>query len=68
MNDQPIPARVGEPRPDTALQHILVLTHRSHHPSFPSDHAVTAGAVAAVVMAVSRVHAAARGRVEPVGG
>jgi undecaprenyl-diphosphatase len=52
--NQPISAIVGEPRPYTALQHILVLAQRSHDPSFPSDHAVLAGAVAAGLFPVSR--------------
>jgi undecaprenyl-diphosphatase len=51
--NQPISAMVGEPRPYTALQNILVLAHRSHDPSFPSDHAVMAGAVAAGLFLVS---------------
>jgi len=34
--NQPISAMVGEPRPYTALQNVLVLAHRSHDPSFPS--------------------------------
>ncbi|WP_033288087.1 phosphatase PAP2 family protein [Amycolatopsis jejuensis] len=52
--NQPISAMVGEPRPYTTLQNILVLAHRSHDPSFPSDHAVMAGAVAAGLFLVSR--------------
>jgi undecaprenyl-diphosphatase len=51
--NQPISAVVGEPRPYTALQNILVLAHRSSDPSFPSDHAVMAGAVAAGLFLVS---------------
>jgi len=51
---QPISAIVGEPRPHTTVQNILVLAHRSQDPSFPSDHAVMAGAVAAGLFLVSR--------------
>jgi undecaprenyl-diphosphatase len=51
--NQPISAIVGEPRPYTTLQNILVLAHRSQDPSFPSDHAVMAGAVAAGLFLVS---------------
>lgn len=52
--NQPISAMVGEPRPYTTLQHIVVLAHRSHDPSFPSDHAGMAGAVTAGLFLVSR--------------
>lgn len=52
--NQPIAALVGEPRPYTTLPHLLVLAHYSHDPSFPSDHAVMAGAVAAAVFLVHR--------------
>ncbi|GAB3394107.1 phosphatase PAP2 family protein [Amycolatopsis echigonensis] len=52
--NQPISAMVGEPRPYTTLGNVLVLAHRSHDPSFPSDHAVMAGAVAAALFLVSR--------------
>ena len=45
--NQPIVALVAEPRPYTAIPGILVLAHHSTDPSFPSDHAVMAGAVAA---------------------
>jgi membrane-associated phospholipid phosphatase len=51
--NQPISAIVGESRPYTALRNILVLAHRSSDPSFPSDHAVMAGAVAAGLFLVS---------------
>lgn len=37
---------VGEPRPYTVLPHVLVLGCRGSDYSFPSDHAVMAGAVA----------------------
>jgi membrane-associated phospholipid phosphatase len=47
-------AEVGEPRPYTSLSGLLVLAHHSHDPSFPSDHAVMAGAVAAGLFGVSR--------------
>jgi undecaprenyl-diphosphatase len=52
--NQPLSAVVGEPRPYTALQNILVLADRSLDPSFPSDHAVMAGAVVAGLFLVSR--------------
>jgi undecaprenyl-diphosphatase len=52
--NQPLSAMVGEPRPYTTLQNILVLAHRSADPSFPSDHAVMAGAVVAGVFLISR--------------
>lgn len=45
--NQPIVALVAEPRPYSSIQDILVLAHQSSDPSFPSDHAVMAGAVAA---------------------
>jgi undecaprenyl-diphosphatase len=51
--NQPISAIVGEPRPYTTLQNIVVLAQRSPDPSFPSDHAVMAGAVAAGLFLVS---------------
>ena len=52
--NQPIASGVGEPRPFTALPHILVLAHRSTDPSFASDHATMAGAVAVGLFFVSR--------------
>jgi undecaprenyl-diphosphatase len=52
--NQPISAVVGEPRPYATLPNILVLAQHSHDPSFPSDHAVMAGAVAAGLFLVSR--------------
>jgi undecaprenyl-diphosphatase len=52
--NQPIAALVDEPRPYTALPDILVLAHRSLDPSFPSDHAVMAGAVTAGVFLINR--------------
>jgi membrane-associated phospholipid phosphatase len=51
--NQPIAAAVGEARPYTALPHILVLATPSTDPSFPSDHATMAGAVAAGLLLVS---------------
>ena len=45
--NQPIVNRVHEARPYSAHPNILVLAHRSADYSFPSDHAVMAGAVAA---------------------
>ena len=52
--NQPIVAAVGEARPYTDRTDILVLAHRSADLSFPSDHAVMAGAVAAGLWLVSR--------------
>lgn len=49
--NQPIVALVAEPRPYTSITGILVLAHQSTDPSFPSDHAVMAGAVAASLLA-----------------
>jgi membrane-associated phospholipid phosphatase len=45
---------VGEPRPYTVLPDALVLVTRSADHSFPSDHAVMAGAVAAGVLLAHR--------------
>ena len=50
--NQPIAALVAEPRPYTSLANILVLAHRSTDPSFPSDHAVAAGAATAALFGV----------------
>jgi membrane-associated phospholipid phosphatase len=47
-------AAVAEERPYTALPHALVLVPRSADYSFPSDHAVMAGAVAAGVLLAHR--------------
>jgi membrane-associated phospholipid phosphatase len=52
--NQPIVAAVHEARPYTTHPGILVLAHRSTDFSFPSDHAVMAGAVAAGLWFVSR--------------
>jgi undecaprenyl-diphosphatase len=52
--NQPIVAAVGERRPYAALPHILVLATPSTDPSFPSDHATMAGAVAAALFLVDR--------------
>jgi membrane-associated protein len=51
--NQPIVHSVHEARPYTALPHILVLADRSTDPSFPSDHATMAGAVAVGLWFVS---------------
>ena len=51
--NQPIVHAVNEPRPFTALPHVLVLVKRSVDASFPSDHATMAGAVAAGLLLVS---------------
>lgn len=52
--NQPIVHRVHEARPYTVHPHILVLAHHSADFSFPSDHAVMAGAVTAGLWLVSR--------------
>jgi membrane-associated phospholipid phosphatase len=52
--NQPIVAAVHEARPYAAHPGILVLAHRSTDPSFPSDHATMAGAVAVGLWLVSR--------------
>lgn len=52
--NQPIVAAVAEPRPYTVLPHLLVLATPSTDPSFPSDHATMAGAVAAGLLLVDR--------------
>jgi membrane-associated phospholipid phosphatase len=52
--NQPLGNSVHEPRPYTSLQHVEVLVARSGDFSFPSDHAVMAGAVAAAAWLVSR--------------
>lgn len=52
--NQLIVAAVNEPRPYTTLPGILVLAPRILDPSFPSDHAVVAGAVTAGLFLVSR--------------
>jgi undecaprenyl-diphosphatase len=52
--NQPIVNGVREARPYTVLPHILVLAHRSTDYSFPSDHAVMAGAVAGGLFLVNR--------------
>ncbi|MEU5727272.1 phosphatase PAP2 family protein [Micromonospora sp. NPDC047738] len=51
--NQAIVSAVHEPRPYTTLPGILVLADRSADPSFPSDHATMAGAVAAGLLLVS---------------
>lgn len=52
--NQLIGSAVAEPRPYTVLPHTLVLVSRSTDYSFPSDHAVMAGAVAAGVLLAGR--------------
>ncbi|TCC47024.1 phosphatase PAP2 family protein [Kribbella pittospori] len=52
--NQPIVHAVNEARPYTTLHHILVLANRSPDPSFPSDHATMAGAVAVGLWIVNR--------------
>jgi undecaprenyl-diphosphatase len=48
--NQPLGRLVQEARPFTVLPHALVLVEHSHDFSFPSDHAVMAGAVTAGVL------------------
>ncbi|WP_203654935.1 phosphatase PAP2 family protein [Actinocatenispora rupis] len=45
---------VDRPRPFVAMPHVLLLLNHSTDPSFPSDHAVIAGAFAAGLLVVSR--------------
>ena len=52
--NQPIASAVNEPRPFAAVPHALLLAHRSADPSFTSDHATMAGAVAVGLFLVSR--------------
>ncbi|MCW2751274.1 MAG: Undecaprenyl-diphosphatase, partial [Aeromicrobium sp.] len=52
--NQPIANAVAEPRPYATLPHVMVLVSRSSDYSFPSDHAVMAGAVALGAMLTSR--------------
>jgi membrane-associated phospholipid phosphatase len=52
--NQPLGSWIHRPRPYTTLQHVEVLVARTSDFSFPSDHAVMAGAVAAGVWLVSR--------------
>jgi undecaprenyl-diphosphatase len=52
--NQPLGRLVHESRPFTVLPHALVLVDHSHDFSFPSDHAVMAGAVAAGVLLGNR--------------
>lgn len=52
--NQPISGDIAEPRPSTVLPHALLLVSRSQDYSFPSDHAVMAGAVAVGVLLAHR--------------
>jgi undecaprenyl-diphosphatase len=52
--NQFVGSAVAEPRPYDVLPHVLVLVHRTTDFSFPSDHAVMAGAVAAGVLLAGR--------------
>ena len=52
--NQPLGRLVHEARPYTVLPHVLVLVARSTDFSFPSDHAVMAGAVAAGALLTHR--------------
>lgn len=51
---QPVSSDVAEPRPYAVLPHVLLLVPRSQDHSFPSDHAVLAGAVAVGVLLAHR--------------
>ena len=53
LNQIPVTA-VAQPRPYAVLNHPLLLIAPTPDPSFPSDHAVMAGAVAAGLWLVSR--------------
>jgi membrane-associated phospholipid phosphatase len=52
--NQPIGGWINEARPYATHPHLLVLATRTSDFSFPSDHAVMAGAVAAGLLLVSR--------------
>src|SRR6478672_12458805 len=52
--NQPLGRLVAERRPYAVLPHVQVLVARTHDFSFPSDHAVMAGAVAAGVLLTHR--------------
>ncbi len=52
--NQPLGNLVHEARPYAVLPHVLVLVSHSHDFSFPSDHAVMAGAVATGVLLTHR--------------
>jgi membrane-associated phospholipid phosphatase len=52
--NQPIVAAINEARPYTVLPHALTLIAHSTDPSFPSDHATMAGAVATGLVLVER--------------
>jgi membrane-associated phospholipid phosphatase len=53
--NQPLVAMFAEPRPYTVHPHLLVLATHSADASFPSDHAVMAGAAAAGLWLASRI-------------
>ena len=53
--NQPLVSAFAEPRPYTSHHGLLVLAQRSTDFSFPSDHAVMAGAAAAALWLVARV-------------
>ena len=52
--NQPLVSFFAEARPYAANSSLLVLADRSSDPSFPSDHAVLVGAIAAVLWFVNR--------------
>jgi membrane-associated phospholipid phosphatase len=53
--NQPIASGVGERRPYAVYHDMLLLVHRSTDPSFASDHATMAGAIAIGLLISSRV-------------
>ncbi len=52
--NQQVGSSVGEARPYAVLPHVLVLVSRTSDFSFPSDHAVMSGAVAAGILLANR--------------
>lgn len=52
--NQPVGGSIDEARPYAVLPHVLVLVSRTSDFSFPSDHAVMAGSVAAGVFVANR--------------
>ena len=51
--NQPVAGAVGEQRPYSKIPNVLVLLVRGHDWSFPSDHAILAGAVTLTLFYVS---------------
>lgn len=52
--NQPLVHAFNRPRPFVALDHVLVLSHRSADGGMPSDHGVLAGAVLTALFLVDR--------------